>query len=515
MLQRAFSVEELLSKFAAVRCGAKSISGYSRQAYIDRLTWMRELLKFDPTPVSRRAYERISYTLETLKLDDSNGKIRKQPYCVVLTGYPGSGKSTFALQLAVECMKRRYGEASPGDIVTLNETDEFQSEFRTSHKVVIFDDLGAESQRPGTVNPWRKVIDFVNNVRKTALNPNVDMKGNVYIEPDLVIITTNLHSCLGVTNWMKAPGAIFRRLKSYIVLADGFTECCEVVPEYDSNQVAGVYSRSILVKRIDPKADKMISRNVMINDLVDRFDEHMLEQQSFVDEANSIFTDLAERGPVEAFLYDMVYPWWPKKPLLDKCTEAVLPLHTKMWRKLCLEDKQALVCMTPYTRLPTDTEPYTPQGETLPSGMKEHDLQDGAFISQSGDPSKKLDFEKYLDINDCYDQVSDESSLLLGEAYFDENQKEDSTPKVVNKESDWTPQERYILKIIDWDLYHAVRPSLPTYFSVHQDGFCTDSNAWPKRLLPTSRATFHTTVMWTKEELDELYERFKTRTTRE
>ena len=118
-------------------------------------------------------------------MDDSNGKIRKQPYCVLLTGYPGSGKSTFALQLAVECMKRRYGRALPSDIVTLNETDEFQSEFRTSHKVVIFDDLGAEkSTVNGSKNPWRKIIDFVNNVRKTALNPNVDMKGNVYIEPD-------------------------------------------------------------------------------------------------------------------------------------------------------------------------------------------------------------------------------------------------------------------------------------------------------------------------------------------
>jgi hypothetical protein len=41
------------------------------------------------------------------------------------------------------------------------------------------------------LDPYRKIIDFINNIRKTSLNPNLEMKGKVFIEPDLVIVTTN------------------------------------------------------------------------------------------------------------------------------------------------------------------------------------------------------------------------------------------------------------------------------------------------------------------------------------
>lgn len=342
-LQTTYFVEDTLSKLSAIKCGASNIVGLSRQQYIDRLTWIKYLLRFDPTLLSRKSFERVSYALESLKLDDSNGKIRKQPFCVLLTGYPGSGKSNFALQLAVACLKRRYGSAVSGDIVTLNETDEYQSEFRTSHKVVIFDDLGAERMRDSK-NPWRKVIDFVNNVRKTALNPNVDMKGNVYMEPDLVIITTNLNGNLGVTNWMNAPGAIFRRIKGYIFLADGFTHAREIIPQNDSSDCSGAYSKNMIIDEGIDLSD-LIERSVLIENLVDRFERHMYEQTLFVENANAIFDDLQSKTVLESFLHDVIYPHWPKKPILDNSTKKSLPLYTKMWHKLCLEDKQALVCM--------------------------------------------------------------------------------------------------------------------------------------------------------------------------
>lgn len=344
ILQRIYFIEDTLSKLSSIRCGASNIVGLSRQRYIDRLTWIKCLLRFDPTLLSRKSFERVSYALESLKLDDSNGKIRKQPFCVLLTGYPGSGKSNFALQLAVACLKKRYGSAVPGDIVTLNETDEFQSEFRTSHRVVIFDDLGAE-KHDISKNPWRKVLDFVNNIRKTALNPNVDMKGNVYIEPDLVIITTNLNNNLGVNCWMNAPAAIFRRIKSYIFLADGFTHAREIKITYDSRDSSGAYSKEIVLDDGNGPCN-LIQRSVLIEDLVNRFERHMHEQTLFVEEANAIFDEIEDKTVIESFYHDVVYPYWPKKPILDDLTKKSLPIYTRMWHKLCLEDKQALVCMS-------------------------------------------------------------------------------------------------------------------------------------------------------------------------
>jgi len=223
MISQLCIVEELLAKLPAIRVGS-GVAGITRQQYVDRLTWIKELLRQSSIVNwrDRQNFARVSQALEVLKLEDSNGSIRKQPYCVVLTGFPGCGKSRYALEIATACLRERYGNAYAGDIVTLNETDEFQSEYRTNHKVVIFDDLGAEAIKSNSPNPWRKVLDFVNNVRKTSLNPNVEMKGNVFIEPDLVIITTNLKRELSVSSFMAASGAIYRRIQKYIKLEDGY-----------------------------------------------------------------------------------------------------------------------------------------------------------------------------------------------------------------------------------------------------------------------------------------------------
>jgi hypothetical protein len=83
--------------------------------------------------------------------------------------------------------------------VTLNETDEFQSEFRTHHKVVILDDIANEaapetSAYAAPKNPFRKIIDFINNITKVALNPTLEAKGRVLIKPELVVCTSNMDS---------------------------------------------------------------------------------------------------------------------------------------------------------------------------------------------------------------------------------------------------------------------------------------------------------------------------------
>jgi hypothetical protein len=336
-------VDELLTKLPSIRVGS-SAAGMTRQKFIDRLTWLKELVRHSCIINwrDRPYFARISNALEVLQLEDSNGSIRKQPYCIVLTGYPGCGKSRYALELASACLRERYGKAYAGDIVTLNETDEFQSEFRSNHKVVIFDDLGAEAIKPTTANPWRKVIDFVNNIRKTSLNPNVEMKGNVYIEPDLVIITTNLSRTLSVNSFMAAPGAIYRRILKYVKVED--YENARLYRFVHSTRMNSRVFDNLELDISNLDNMELISRKDLIKEIVHDFQRHLAEQEKFVEETNRMLDQYESRTLFQAFYSDMILPNLPTKIPLDDGMTAMLPWYHRLWRKFCIDDKQFAVC---------------------------------------------------------------------------------------------------------------------------------------------------------------------------
>lgn len=364
LVDRSCFVEDLLAKLSQIRSGAEKAAEFSRQRYIDRLTWLRYFMKFDLISISRkRNYERIVHALETLKLDNSNGTIRKQPFCILLTGPPGCGKSRFAVQVAIACLRNKYGSALPSDIVTLNETDEFQSEFRTSHKVVIFDDLGAERFSASATNPWRKIIDFVNNVRKTSLNPNVEMKGNVYIEPDLVIITTNLKDNLDIPLWMNAPGAIFRRLSLVLYLHPDFKTGSYLHKTVETTCLPNVFDRAYSV---DTNISEQIDRQNLIFDIRSQFVEHMIQQERFVLETNSLFDEIESNSIFKAFYNDILYPILPKKTFLPKDMEKLLSWDQKFWRCFAVTDGSTInipLCSSIISN--ANTPNYQPQNGTL------------------------------------------------------------------------------------------------------------------------------------------------------
>lgn len=343
ILSQVCYVEDLLSKTSAIRCGAENLVGMTKQRFMDRLTWLKCLMRFNLTNWhDRKNFERVSHTLEMLRLDDSNGSIRKQPYCVLLTGYPGCGKSNYALQIATACLRSRYGSAHPNDIVTLNETDEFQSEFRSSHKAVIFDDLGAEKYYPGATNPWRKVIDFVNNIRKTALNPNVEMKGNVYIEPDLVVITTNLDKAFQTPCFLNAPGAIFRRLKKMIYLERGY----EKAKLYALQASSSVNPKAFDGSGWPATVDKCLNRHDLVDVIVREFHQHMEEQEEFVIQTNENFDKVEVKSLWTSFYDDMIFPLLPKKVPLPAYREEQLTYIERFLRLFCVVDSNMPVCMS-------------------------------------------------------------------------------------------------------------------------------------------------------------------------
>jgi hypothetical protein len=136
--------------------------------------------------------------------------IRMKPYGILLFGGSSVGKSSIANALTRYVLKINNFRSSADSVVVLNEADKFQSEFRTHHTGVILDDLCNSTVETTEGNPLLKVIQFINNSPQSALNPNAELKGNIMIEPRVVLATTNVKD-LNAKHYSNEPLSVARR----------------------------------------------------------------------------------------------------------------------------------------------------------------------------------------------------------------------------------------------------------------------------------------------------------------
>jgi DNA polymerase III delta prime subunit len=197
----ALLVRRLLAEQSSVLCGdfsrldVKSIGEYV-STLEDSLSYLEEQTCSPFLPLREKNAQLAAKGRETLarvQLQRREKIIRRQPFAFIIAGPPGCGKSFAAMRLATDLYRSIHGKWSSDELIVLNEGDDFQSEFRSTHKIVVFDDLGATRVSVVSHDPFRKVIDFVNNIPRTALNPHLDLKGNVWINPEIVVATTNMN----------------------------------------------------------------------------------------------------------------------------------------------------------------------------------------------------------------------------------------------------------------------------------------------------------------------------------
>lgn len=191
------------------------------ECIVDTKTYLNECSR------SERSYYSAKLTtlseIQTARMLDQKESIREKPFGVLLVGDSGVGKSSIVSPITSYILKINGKDHDPKSIITLNQQDKFQSEFRTHHKGVILDDLMNTNLKFESDSPATPIIMFLNNIPMSALNPNAEMKGMVMMEPDLVVGTTNVKD-LNSTQLSNEPLSINRRFELTITQ--------KVKPEY-------------------------------------------------------------------------------------------------------------------------------------------------------------------------------------------------------------------------------------------------------------------------------------------
>lgn len=151
----------------------------------------------------------------------NNQLVRKQAFCIFLEGDPGCGKTFATITIA----KTIFPDLNKHQMIVLNEEDEFQSELRSYHKVIMMDDVGNRNINREVDNPLRRPLDFVNNTPRRSLNPEADLKGLISVEPELVIMTSNVSAQTLASYHSEVPESLYRRwLRVNLVKKSDFTQ---------------------------------------------------------------------------------------------------------------------------------------------------------------------------------------------------------------------------------------------------------------------------------------------------
>lgn len=117
--------------------------------------------------------------------------LRKAPFAIECHGLSSQGKTTFASQL-VDCMLTSAGLPTEQKYrASHNASDKFWSNWTTDKLVLTIDDFANEKIDMMDTSPGRVIIDACNNNPYYANKADIDSKGKSFVEPEIVVITTN------------------------------------------------------------------------------------------------------------------------------------------------------------------------------------------------------------------------------------------------------------------------------------------------------------------------------------
>lgn len=172
--------------------------------------------------IMNRCLEKLLKLHTDFQLVRTSGGLREAPFSFLIYGASGIGKSTIVNNLitfALQAIAREEGvadyEVDPNSICTLNEMDKYHSDYKSHIQAVLMDDLANAKAKTTQVNPSVNIINFINNVARTAIVAEAELKGKIQIKPKVVAATTNVYD-LDASTYSNEPVSILRRFPIHL-----------------------------------------------------------------------------------------------------------------------------------------------------------------------------------------------------------------------------------------------------------------------------------------------------------
>jgi hypothetical protein len=121
----------------------------------------------------------------------NSSHMRRSPFALFLSGTSGVGKTTSVDAIIHYLLRVNNMSVDPHLWTSLSADDAYQSELQHWHRVIKMDDVGNIKSEWEERTSLKTIIDYINNQPVTALKADVDSKGKVQINPDIVVATTN------------------------------------------------------------------------------------------------------------------------------------------------------------------------------------------------------------------------------------------------------------------------------------------------------------------------------------
>lgn len=215
----------------------KRVRGVSENEFDRRLekltTQMRALLPnlkgFDRKVVQDKFARLLTIKNDYITMKISSG-IRKSPFAIELFGPSSQGKSMISEQIIAALLTSAGLPTGKEYQASFNAGDRYMSSWTTDKLVMTIDDIANEKSDFVEKPPTRAIIDICNNQAFYANMADLASKGKVFVEPELVMVTTNVKD-LDARAYSNCPYSVQRRMHVVITV--------KAKPEYQFKDKSG------------------------------------------------------------------------------------------------------------------------------------------------------------------------------------------------------------------------------------------------------------------------------------